>query len=166
MAKLFTMLFTKPGTNVKLVGCIGGDLTTFIFPLLGFFDHFSRPFSVSFITLSVSFDYPQMPWCGIYKKLCPLLPPAKRNIDRCIMFIFHSGQKFWKAYNIPCMSINHWWVNVVSPQQFFPPDSCSICKKKQNKHFIVPKDDFTLLEVTTRSSLLLMFSFLTLQVDL
>ena len=27
------------------------------------------------------------------------------------------------------------------------PNSCSICTKKQNRHFIVPRDDFTLLEV-------------------
>ena len=30
---------------------------------------------------------------------------------------------------------------------FLLPNSCSICTKKQNRHFIVPRDDFTLLEV-------------------
>lgn len=47
-----------------------------------------------------------------------------------------------------CLAL--WFIGSTSTVSiFFPlPNSCSICKKKQNRHFIVPRNDFTLLEVT------------------
>lgn len=48
-----------------------------------------------------------------------------------------------KSVNLTPASLEHSKKNFI----FFLPNSCSICTKKQNRHFIVPRDDFTLLEV-------------------
>lgn len=83
-------------------------------------------------------------------RLCPLQLGISRQIHYVILFcIFYSGHKFRQCNNIlPYMSTKPLYVLCCfTSTLFLLPHSCSICKKKQNSHFIVPKDDFTLLEV-------------------